>query len=344
VRRISVPSFVALALFAPGASAAGSELALRYDAPDGCPSRAEFEALVLARTRQIRFADRASRQSSVVLAPAKGSFKGTFALEAPAGRAVREIEAPTCSQAADAMSLVVALAFDPEAVVATGMSPAPPALPAPVPDPGAELAALSPEPPQVASAYEDGSAHRPALPPQAAAASPQAFTVGVAVELETAVAPDPVTGIALRAEYEVASSSWLAPSFGVELGGAASNVIEGASGVAVWFATVRFDACPARALLGGTGVTLRACAATALGLLDARGVGAPNPETAVRPWVDAELGLRARWEARRWFVGIDGGPIVPVTRPKFVFLQPYHFVYEVPQVGVLASLFAGVRF
>jgi hypothetical protein len=164
------------------------------------------------------------------------------------------------------------------------------------------------------------------------------------VELETDVAPDPVTGLALRAEYEVASASWLAPSFGVELAGGASNLIEGASDVAVWLATVRLDACPARALLGGTGVTLRACGAAAFGLLDARGVGAPSPETALRGWVDAELGLRARWEARGWFLGMEGGPVVPIVRPKFVFLQPYHFVYEVPLVGALTALFAGVRF
>jgi hypothetical protein len=114
--------------------------------------------------------------------------------------------------------------------------------------------------------------------------------------------------------------------------------------VAVWFATARVDAGPARAVLGATGATLRGCGAAAVGVLDARGVGAPRPETALRGWVDAELELRARWDARPWFVGIDGGPVVPVTRPKFVFELPYHFVYEVSQVCVRTELFAGLRF
>jgi hypothetical protein len=354
VRRTPGSLFVALALFTRGASADGGELALSYEAADGCPSRAEFEALVLARTRHIRFTDQAPRRSSVVLSPARGSVRGIFALEAPAGRAVRQIEARTCSQAADAMSLVVALAVDPEGVAASAVKAvqlAAPALPAsPAPDPGPALVELSPEPssaPPAAPALlapeppKVVSAQEAAAP---AAVSPHGFSLGAAVEVETALAPQPVAGVALRGEYEVASSSWLAPSFGAELAGAASNVVEGAPDVAVWFATMRLDACPARVRLGGTGLTLRACGATAFGLLEARGVGAPNPETAVRGWVDAELRLRARWEGHRWFVGFDGGAVAPITRPKFVFLKPYQFVYEASQVGVLTALFAGVRF
>jgi hypothetical protein len=270
---------------------------------------------------------------------------------------VRQIEARTCSQAADAMSLVLALAVDPEGVVASGAqavgtaAPALPASPAPAPDPGPAPAMLSPEPSPAPPAAlllpapdpaKVVSAQEAAPPP--ATASPHGFSLGAAVELETAVAPEPVAGVALRAEYEVASSSWLAPSFGAAFAGAASNVVEGAPDVAVRFATIRLDACPARVLLGGTGVTVRACGATAFGLLEARGVGAPNPETATRGWVDAELGVRVRWEARRWFVGLDGGAAAPITRPKFVFLKPYQFVYEVPPIGALTALIAGVRF
>jgi hypothetical protein len=341
VRRIFGSLFVAMVLFARGASAGEGELALRYEPTEGCPSRAEFEALVLARTRHVRFTDGASRRSLVTLAHAKRGFVGSLTLEGAPGRAMREIEAPTCPQLADAMSLVVALAVDPEALLtpeapatppAPPASPAPPAPPAsvpePIPEPSAVLSAPSPEP-------------APILPPPV---SRHGFSLGAAVALETDIAPDPVMGVALRAEYEVASSSWVAPSFGVELAGAASNLIEAAPAVAVRFATVRLDACPARALLGATGVTLRACGAAALGVLDARGVGAPKPEDALRGWVDAEIELRARWDARRWFLGIDGGPVLPVTRPKFVFELPYQFVYEVPQVCVRTELFAGVRF
>jgi hypothetical protein len=355
----------ALVLLARSAPADEGDLALRYEAAaEGCPSRGEFAALVLARTPHVRLTDDAARRWSVVLERRKGVFRGAFAVDGPGGRATREIEASTCTQLADAMSLVVALAVDPEAVLTPGLPPtapqasdpeAPrgPAPPAPVADPVAALAVssseLSPEPSTAAApapallAHEAPSANGPVSPRTTATPSPRRIAVGIAVELETDVAPEPVTGVALRAEYEMASSSWLAPSFGAELAGAASNVIEGAPEVAVWFATLRLDVCPARAALGRTGVTVRACGAAAFGVVAARGVGAPNPDTAVRGWVDADLGLRARWEASRWFLGIEGGPVVPVTVPKFVFEQPYRFVYEA-QVGVRTALFAGVRF
>jgi hypothetical protein len=114
--------------------------------------------------------------------------------------------------------------------------------------------------------------------------------------------------------------------------------------VKVWLAIARLDGCPFRLPTGSTGVSLRACGELAFALLYAEGIGAPNPGSAVRPWVDAELRVRARWDSPRWFAGVDVGPLMPLTRPTFVFLQPRIVVYEVPAVGVVGSLGAGTHF
>jgi hypothetical protein len=288
----------------------------------------------------------------VVVVRKDSGFAGTFALVGPAGRALRTIEAPTCAQLTDAMSLVAALAVDPEASLASGEPPAStldaaevPA--APSPSPGRVPAPPVPPPPAPSTPAQlppPPAASEPASPPLAVSTRNR-FELGAAIELMTAIAPEVVTGFGLRADYEPRSSpaSWLAPSFGAELAGAASNVFQPAPALVVSLVTVRLDACPLRVPLGAA-LSLRACGAVGLALLVARGVGAPTAETAVRPWVDAEGWLRVRWEDRRWFVGLDGGPLVPITRPTFVFLNPHTVVYEVRAAGVLTALSAGMRF
>jgi hypothetical protein len=162
----------------------------------------------------------------------------------------------------------------------------------------------------------------------------------------------------VRAEFESPSPALLSPSFGAEIAWATSGLIERATGVRVSLAIARFDACPLRVTFGATGLSLRPCGALAGALLYAEGVGAPTPQRAFRPWVDAELWLRTRWdgtspapagawskpERPRWFFAFDVGLVVPVTRPTFVFLLPRVVVHEVPPAGAMAALGAGSRF
>jgi hypothetical protein len=329
--------------FAPRAGAEERALALRYEAPDGCPARAAFETLVLARTRRVRFDDTSARHASVAIAFEDDRYVGALEIEAREGardgarRARRTVEAPTCSQLAEAVALVAALAIDPEAT--TEPIPTPPPAPDPPPDPTfAPAIAPKPAPPPAAA---DSTAPR-----SSAARSPPArsrWAIGGGLRFDGIGAPDPIVAIAGRGEYQIVTSSLFSPSFGAEVAAGTSDLLGHGRGVDVSFALVRLDACPAKIAIAVTGVALRACGGAALGLFRAVGVGVSTPETALRPWLDAEARLRTRWERSHWFVGFDVGPTFPITRPTFVFLQPRRVVYQTPAIGLAAAFTLGMQ-
>ncbi len=88
---------------------------VEYAAPDPCPSEAEFLQAIADRSETGRPAAPAeeARLLKIEIADASGTWHGTLQFVNAAGSPVtREVEAPGCSEVADALAIMAALALD----------------------------------------------------------------------------------------------------------------------------------------------------------------------------------------------------------------------------------------
>lgn len=132
---------VLLALSTPALAKAS----LAYQAPEGCPTQPEFVAAVATRGADFGGAETkdASRVMVVSIRKQEGVFAGTFHVrEEQSATDKREVSGPSCTEVADALAVVAAIALRPE-----DNAPSTSATSAPTPDPPASPASTSPPAP-----------------------------------------------------------------------------------------------------------------------------------------------------------------------------------------------------
>ena len=123
VAALSVMIALSLAFFATSARAvdAAQPIRIRYTAPPGCPNSLQFFWLVRSRTDRVRLAavTELAVPISVDLLPNATGVVGTLGLPPVGGELFqRRVEARSCAEVVVALSLIVALAFDPDAASA----------------------------------------------------------------------------------------------------------------------------------------------------------------------------------------------------------------------------------
>lgn len=356
---------VGLLWAAPLAAADIAEpLALRYDAPAGCPDAAAFFGQVTARTSTVR-APRdggSARELYVRLAPtgagtgARAGFIGHLHFkDGTTSSSPRVVEGASCTEVAEALGLVAALAVDPTASTAPAA-----ALPASKDAGAATVADDGGTTPSTSdrSAPDAGPNTEPAHVDASAAEEPRAqpvhntrFGAGIAVEAAAMSAFVPsgrVFGeIVLRDRAEV-----FAPS--IRVFGARSLDVErsrSASAGAVGTASLRwtyagFDVCPVRIGLAPT-LSLRPCVELNAGVLEADSSGSngvSQPRDRERAWVATDLHGRLAWKPVGFLaLELEGGAMVPFVRETFLFL-PRTDVYHAPILAFFGRAGASVRF
>jgi len=172
----AIPPNPASSVSAPTAAAAGEQtpIRLQYSAHDGCPDSIAFFRFVQARTQRIRLAapGELAETATIVIERGESGSAGTLELPPLDNRPFsRRVEARTCDEVVLALSLVLALAYDPEAINTF------PAVSAAAP--------VSPQAPPVAPPAQ------PPEPPVAAAAPPERFAAaaGIAAYAVGGIAP-----------------------------------------------------------------------------------------------------------------------------------------------------------
>jgi hypothetical protein len=114
-----------LAMPAPAAAGAG----LSYEAPAGCPTRPEFSETVSSHDGDLGAGDATDPGRVLVVSIRKqsGVFIGSFQIRRPSGITnPREVRGPSCSEVADALAMVTAIALRPQPSQPAGDPPAPP--------------------------------------------------------------------------------------------------------------------------------------------------------------------------------------------------------------------------
>ena len=319
---------------ASGDEAAGP-VRLDVTSSAGCPDPATFEALVRARTpRSVLVRSGLVTRSIEAHLQAGPPPSGSMTLRRGEGiEGTRTVTAGTCSDAAEALALVVTLAIDPAALAAPAPAPAPSAPSTSVPP------ARAPHPAPVGSVATP-TAERPGARP---GRLPHSLWLGADVVLTTGLPGESLVGVSPGVGWRGTSTSVVSPSVHLGLLHAASDTLSPSMGAASFAWTVgQADGCivswprgPAR-LIG--------CARAEAGVLHGAGTSVASPQTSDRAWVAAGPLVRGEWALLPpLFLTAELAFMIHVTEDRFYF-RPDTTVYQVPVAGLETGGGLGVHF
>ncbi len=335
-------------------------IAVRYQAPEGCPTEAQFLEQLFSRTRRARPApaDPSARLFVVTIETQGTRTAGALEVTNPDGAVTRRtVDGADCSEVASALALIAALTVDPTA--ATGsvrsdgqMPPVAPAGPAGIPDdraPAAPPPVVAQEPRLVANDRPATAMPRPEPRVQQPARRNGArWSIGADGETWLGLVPRPAVGGGVF--VGVAGSDGSGPSLRLSTLALATNTsLSGSVGARLtWFAE-NIQACPLGLALSDA-TRLDTCIAVDVGVLRAKGTGLTHPSVDVKPWiVPGALARLAYVLAPRWAIEAGGGVLVPVHRYPFLYgtqsastedAQPY----RLPSVAASVTLGAAYLF
>ncbi len=347
-RRASLALLPSFALFV--ASNVGADegtwesVRLVYESSDACPDREGFEALVRARTERALFVGPYSSARTFEVHLTGGpSPRGQLTVRRDGiDEGAREVRADTCSDVAEALALVVALAIDPNSRVGapppTGPPPAspttsPPAAAAP-PVQGAPPPPASMDSTPIPDKSEESS--RPS-------SLPHTLYVGADLAMATGISLEPLVTVSPRRGWRAESTSPVAPSVSVGLIHATSGALSIPVGTAslAWTAG-QIDGCvlswpPGR-------VRVLGCLRAEGGALTASGSDITPLQSRTRAWFAAGPVARGEWALLPpLFVTAEVAAMVRLTADRFFFL-PDVTIRVIPVLGMEGSAGLGVHF
>jgi len=281
---------------------------LGWDAPGGCPTAVQVrrEALRLLGG-QSRLGAKHLRARAVVSRDDKGQWQLAMVTETGGSIGNRKLSGESCKELADAAALILALAYDPEAVaVARQPPPSSPDKPPPAPAPLPIAASAPPRRPGSAAAGEQ--------PTMGGREGDLLFFVGALASADLGAMPSAAFGVggqvglsAYRLRIDLAVTYWLPQQHAVA---------ESDAGGEVSFFTGSLSGCP---ILIAEPVQLGPCAAFELGRMHAAGYGVDNPSEQTILWVGARVGGRLGViVADPLALGVQLEAVVPFVRPRWV--------------------------
>jgi len=332
---LALAASVVLAPRAARALGDGKEpIRIEYRAEAGCPTAGEFNAQVFRRTSSARLAAEGdiARTFIVGIERRGNTLTGSLVIRQADGTSEsREVRGPDCSEVATVLALATALAIDPKASLAA--------------EPLLELEAKSEPPPPLepppSKAGTLGESTAPPADEEGGTPAPWLFAVGPAVE--AAVAPRVAFGGAVGVAFRPSAPGAISAA-GIELVYLATGTHH------VGTASSTFDFIYARPSLCSVALRWQAesgiapCVASELGAVTGSGSNVPYGSTRTRVWATVDVGLRLfQTLGARWFVEAEGSVVLPITRYRYVFLDPSTPVYSVPSAASAAWLRVGAR-
>jgi hypothetical protein len=325
---------------------------LELDADSSCVTRADLVARVRARSPRVRFVDDGSGLiiRVKISTATSGAFAADVTLADPGAKSpTRHVLARTCNEAADAVSLIIAVTLDPNGADTHTDNGAP----RPVGTAGSGNAATNEHD---ASAKAHPSPAKPAPPPTPLAPSdmseprtvsprnPPSLTVSaqLAAEAFVGVAPGVMPGVTLYGMAGLERSSVWSPAAVLGLRHAWRSSIEeegGSASFALDAATL--DLCPLR--FRRSMFEARSCGSLLVGRLTAHATDTLNPAAeSKRPfWV---LGGAAIVSAELpWLLEVTGRLAIGANLVRDSFEFSPSIFHEVPAVSGAASIGIGLR-
>lgn len=236
--------------------------------PEGCNSAEDFAAHVRKRSSRISLVSSPSSRSLLVelQEQPKGTMRGSFkVIEADGKTRGRQLDAASCAEAVEALSLIVTVTLDPDALLEEPTQPEPPA---PKPAPAPATPKTRPTPPKPVPALEAERAR-------------YRLSFGVGAALLVNQAPQVAPGGAAAVALEVNAGEVWSPFFRLSVVHAQRRNIQEPGGDANFAFTVpTLDVCPVR--FGPRALGIRPCAFGSAGLLEVWGSAAARTESHAR--------------------------------------------------------------
>jgi hypothetical protein len=316
----------------PALAADTEPIRIEYDAEGDprCPSQADFARQVFARTGAARPASESepARTFVVGLKRTGARVAGTLAIEETGGSSMaRRVSGSECAHVASVLALAIALAIDPRAELAPSQeleSARPPTAPLP------ETPLPSPARPSDTSTRRE---HAPWSP---------RVSLGASAAFGIAPHPSfgPVAGLGLRR-----GGSGLLRELGLAF------VFRTSASASIRDARADFHFLASRATLCARGIRIAKslhavpCFAFEAGAVTASGSDLPITGRTTRFWAAAE-GLIQLEHAlpAGFFVTLEGGAALPLTRYRFVFENPDVGIHDVPLLTAQVGFRLGVGF
>jgi hypothetical protein len=337
-------ALVGTAILALGRVAAAEPESVRIDymAPAGCPDGTAFLRSLRERTTRWRDAtpDEQARRFLVRVAVVGRFFSGRLEIRSPDGsNAVRRVDGTTCDEVSSALTLMTALAIDPNALTSGPKA----ALESPAeltPKPAAEADRQRLSPSAVAVAARSPSASHNA-------SQPWRWSAGLLGNVTFGLAPALGYGADLFVDAEAPASSTLGPAvrMGIFLNQCDAEFPTAAA--RFQWAAVAVEGCPVRLGLMDLRFTVHPCLAFRLGVLRGEGRRISQPNQTLSVWSDAGPVLRLRLAVTaRLILEAQGALVLPLHRPTFEItdMGVPTTVYSVPRVGGSAGIGLAYRF
>jgi hypothetical protein len=342
-----LPSFALLvASTAEADQDARESVRLVYESSDGCPDREDFEALVRARTARALFVGPySSARIFEVHLTGEPPPRGQLTVRRDGvDEGAREVRAETCSDVAEALALVAALAIDPNSLIgAPPPAGAPPGSPATSPPAAAAAppvqAAPSPPPASRGSTQKQNKSEENSRSPSV----PHKLYLGADLAMATGISPETLVGASPRVGWRAESTSLLAPSLSVGVLHATSGALPIPVGAASLAWTVgQIDGC---ALSWPPGpVRVVGCLRAEGGALTASGSDITPPQTHTRAWFAVGPLARGEWALLpTLFLTAEAAGMVHLTADRF-FFRPDVTIRTVPVLGMEGSAGLGIHF
>ncbi|HEX6766608.1 MAG TPA: hypothetical protein VF103_14040, partial [Polyangiaceae bacterium] len=321
------------------AEAQENEEAVRFDyrAPPECPDAVAFTSRVQARTARARLAAEGELARTFTVEVTRndvGSAARLTFTDSRGAPVVRAVQGETCDEVVSAIALVTALAV--EAGPTQESEPAP-----------SSSAVTPPAPPPEAPVAPAPQRHAPLPSPKPDVV---AWSVGLQGGVSTWMGPAPNLGLGAFVD----AGPYRGPSGRLTLLRSTSRALVPVKGEASTFRRANFtalvarlEACPIVVGLG-SGFRLLPCVDLGLGALEGGGEKSealsPVSSTTIF-WADVVPTLRVDWTLSDSLVFFGQAEVgLPLVSHTFLFKNPDDTVFEVPRVGVGATLGVAWRF
>lgn len=311
-----------------------------YVAAPACPPADRFLGQISAYTTRwsIAASGEEARRFSVRIGPRNGAFVGHLEVREANGSATRrDIEGANCDDTALGVAVAVALAIDPNAMLAP---------PSPPPTESGGLAG-SPAPAPPPKDEEPAPVARVPVEPKPSARSHVAVSAGGRGEANGAVS-GVLAVLDVFLELEWLGASRRVPSLRPAIRGGWRIALDrttqvGRSRAEIGWSAGYLEVCPARFAVTRR-IAVEGCAGANLGVLSAQPPEIRGAGITRLTWFDYGALLGARWHVHRHvFVEAVMAVWAPITRDR-LHIEPDGVVTRAPAAGISAGIGGGWRF
>lgn len=305
--------------------AAPEPTGLRWQAPEGCPTRADAAAYLETELQ----CDPAEASSEVRIEATAAGWKAEVRID---GGDPRTLTAASCEDLMTAAMVVVAVARDAQPAAepkppgrATTIPAPPPTEPEPDPDPDPES---QPPEPQSTATQTPPPPSSQALP--STAPPPPLLSHWVGVDAGVTTIHVPAIAARVGARYVLRGERWAVRAAAHYESPRRLLYPDTSVGGRFWSVTGDALGCyePGRTSITGT-----VCAGPAVGGVFGTGIGVPTPRRPQALWVGAHAlaGLRWAWNPR-WRLSLDALLAVGLSRPTF-HVGARESLFQSPRLG-----------